>query len=123
MTIKQMAADDRPREKFVAQGADALSNSELLAILVRTGTKQKTAIDLTMRILADCDNSLAKLQRMSLSQLQKYNGVGQVKAVTIKAAAELARRGAIEEVGNQPLIQGPEDIARYFRERIGDLSH
>ena len=123
MTIKQMAADDRPREKFVAQGADALSNSELLAILVRTGTKQKTAIDLTSSILADCDNSLAKLQRMSLSQLQKYNGVGQVKAVTIKAAAELARRGAIEEVGNQPLIQGPEDIARYFRERIGDLSH
>lgn len=123
MTIKQMAASDRPREKFALQGADALSNSELLAILVRSGSNKETAIELTRRILSDCDNSLAKLQRLTLRQLQKYKGVGQVKAITIKAAAELARRGAMEEVGTQPVIRCPDDIARYFRPRIGDLTH
>ncbi|MCF0194528.1 MAG: DNA repair protein RadC [Bacteroidaceae bacterium] len=123
LTIKQMSTADRPREKFIGHGPDAMSNSELLAILVGSGTVDETAVDLTRRMLADCNDRLSNLQRLTLKELQKYKGIGAARAVTIKAAMELARRRLTEEVGEKPHIQGAMDIARYFSPIIGHLKH
>ena len=123
LTIKQMSTADRPREKFVAHGPEVMSNSELLAILVGSGTVEETAVDLTRRMLADCNDRLSVLQQLSLKELQKYKGIGAARAVTIKAAMELARRRLTEEVGEKPHIQGAKDIARYFSPIIGHLKH
>lgn len=123
LTIKQMAVDDRPREKFMSQGASALSNSELLAILVGSGNAEESAVDLMRRILSDCGNQISTLQRMSLDQLQGYKGVGPAKAITILAATELARRRMMEDLGEKPRMMSSADIFKFFAPRISHLPH
>lgn len=92
MSIKLWKEDDRPREKFYLKGKSSVSDSELLAILIGMGTKEKSALDLAKDILADNENSLEKLSKRTIKELMKYKGIGQAKAITISAALELGNR-------------------------------
>ena len=92
LNINQWAEEDRPREKMISLGAEALSSAELLAILIGSGSTKESAVDLMKRILADCNNSLNTLGKMSVNDLCQYNGVGPAKAITILAACELGKR-------------------------------
>ena len=89
LTINNWAEEDRPREKMASLGAEALSNAELLAILIGSGSTKESAVELMKRILADCNNNLNTLGKMSIHELCQYNGIGEAKAITILAACEL----------------------------------
>ena len=91
-TIKQLAEDDRPREKMLLKGSRALSDAELIAILIGSGNKKETAIQLSQRILIDCKNDINQLARLSIQELCTYKGIGDAKAISIAAALELGRR-------------------------------
>lgn len=121
--IKQWALEDRPREKMMAQGADALSKAELLAILIGSGSAHETAVDLMRRILEDCGGSLKRLGRLSKEDLMQYKGIGEAKAITILAACALARKRMDEQNEPQQMIQSSYDIYRYFLPRMQDLPH
>jgi DNA repair protein RadC len=92
LTIREWASDDRPRERLLSQGAGALSDAELLAILIRSGTVQASALDLARQVLVLAGNDLGKLGRLSVAQLMQVKGLGQAKAIGIAAALELGRR-------------------------------
>jgi DNA repair protein RadC len=102
LNINQWAEEDRPREKMMALGAQALSDAELLAILVGSGSPQEDAVSLMKRILNDCNNNLNTLGKMTLRQLCEYNGVGPAKAITILAACELGKRRQMEKPEERP---------------------
>ena len=113
--IKDMAAQDRPRERLVLEGADALSNAELIAILLRTGLKGYSAIHIAQQLLAKF-GTLDGLARAPLEELRQVKGVGRDKAVTLKAAFTLARKMAAEMRAESPLLDTPERIANLLRE-------
>lgn len=119
--INEWAMADRPRERFMTGGAETLSNAELLAILVGSGTQGENAVSLMNRLLADCNNSLSSLGKMTLRQLCEYRGIGQAKAITILAACELGRRRAIVSQDERPKISSSTDIYNLMRPRIQDL--
>lgn len=140
LNIKQQAAEDRPREKLMAKGPSALSNAELLAILIGSGTTDETAVELMQRVLADCGNSLITLGRRSLDELmseidvtddvtgkvkkmKRYKGLGEAKAVTILAACELARRRSEEPTLVRKEIHSSVDLFNYFLPKMQDLPH
>ena len=102
LNINQWAEEDRPREKMERLGAEALSDAELLAILVGSGSPQEDAVSLMKRILSDCNNNLNTLGKMTLRQLCEYNGVGPAKAITILAACELGKRRQMEKPEERP---------------------
>ena len=102
LSINQWAEEDRPREKLMRLGASALSDAELLAILVGSGSTKEDALTLMKRILADCNNNLNSLGKMTLRQLCEYNGVGEAKAITILAACELGKRRQMESPEERP---------------------
>lgn len=114
---------DRPREKCVAQGLSALTDAELLAVLLRSGTRQETVVDLSKRLLSMCDNRLNCLSDWSLRDLQQIHGIGQTKAVTILVAFELGRRVRAEKVVEQRKMQSPADVYEYMLPRNGYLGH
>ena len=91
-SIKSWAVDDRPREKLFSKGATALSDSELLAILINTGSKNKSAVELAKEVLGLGKNNLNELGKLSVSDLMKIKGIGEAKAITLAAALELGRR-------------------------------
>lgn len=121
-TIKESAENDRPREKLMSLGAEALTNAELLAILIGGGTTNLTAVELMQSILGDCDNSLANLQRMSIGELMQYKGIGEAKALTILATAELGRRRTLESVNDLQKIKDSSDVFSYMKPRVQDLA-
>lgn len=124
MKIKDWAEEDRPREKLAGKGTDALSNAELLAILLRSGTPEKTAVALAQEVLQSCDNNLAKLGRMSLRDLQQFEGLGATKAASVLAALELGRRRAQSiALEDSYLITDSSKIFQYFHNRLADLAH
>jgi len=120
LRIKDLPLETRPREKFIKYGARSVSNAELLAILIGSGTKKISAIDLANKILSDA-GSLRELARKDLSDLKKYKGVGLKKAVVISAAFELSRRIQSESALEKPQIMSPEDVAKIFIPRLSDL--
>lgn len=123
MPINKWAEEDRPREKLSLRGKHTLSNTELLAILISTGTKSKSAIDLSREILKKCDNSLNQLAKLSVKELTKIDGIGEAKAITIVAAIELAGRREADEVKRKKIIGHSHDIYELFKPRIADLPH
>lgn len=124
MKIKDWAKEDRPREKLAVKGTDALGNAELLAILLRSGTPKKTAVALAQEVLQGCDNSLVRLGRMSLRDLQRFEGLGATKAASVLAALELGRRRAQSvALENSCLITDSSKIFQYFHNRLADLAH
>lgn len=121
--INKWAEEDRPREKLSLRGKHALSNTELLAILINTGTKSKSAIDLSREILKKCDGQLNLLAKLSVKELTKIDGIGEAKAITIVAAIELAGRRDAEEVRKKKNIGHSRDIYELFKPRIANLHH
>src|SRR6476620_974607 len=95
--IRSWAEDDKPREKLIAKGKAALSDAELIAILIGSGSRNETAVGLSKRILSTAENNLNSLGKFSLAQLQSFKGIGEAKAVSIIAAMELGRRRRAEE--------------------------
>ncbi len=121
--IKSWAEDDRPREKMLLKGASALSDAELIAILIGSGNRNETAVDLAKRILLSASYNLNELGRVSLSDLQKFRGIGEAKAVSVVAALELGRRRKIAEVMQKQTIGSSSDVFDLFGNLLGDLPH
>jgi DNA repair protein RadC len=122
-SIKQWSKDDRPREKLLLAGAENLSNSELLAILIHNGTRQKTAVDLAKEVMKLGKDSLAELGKLSVKDLMKIKGIGEAKAITIAAALELGRRRQAALPLEKKIIKSSNDIARYLQTRLKDHRH
>lgn len=118
--INQWAPDDRPREKLLAKGKDALSDSELLAILIGTGSGKETALDLAKNILAACRHDLNELAKLSIGQLMKTKGIGPAKAITIVAAMELSRRRTAGSLTSQTRLRTSQDVAGYCQNLLRD---
>ena len=102
LNINQWAEEDRPREKLMRLGANALSNAELMAILIGSGNTKENAVDLMKKVLNDCNNNLNTLGKMSIQDLCRYNGIGEAKAITILAACELGKRRQMESPEERP---------------------
>ena len=119
-SIKQWAKDDQPREKLLKKGAENLSNSELLAILVHHGTKSKSAVDLGKDIMKLGKDNLNELGKLSVKELMRVNGVGEAKAITIAAAMELGRRRQASTSLEKTVVLTSSDIASYIRSILMD---
>ncbi|MBK9532710.1 MAG: DNA repair protein RadC [Chitinophagaceae bacterium] len=122
-SIKNWAADDRPREKLLLKGAAALSNSELLAILLNTGSKNRSALDLAKEILKKGDDNLNELGKLSLADLKQVPGIGMAKSISIAAALELGRRRHASAALEKTVIRSSSNIAQYLRASIKDFSY
>lgn len=122
-SIKDWAKDDRPREKLRFKGPQHLSDSELVAILIRNGTRKRSAVDLAKDILGLGKNDLALLGKLGVNDLMKVKGVGQAKAITISAALELGRRRQALISLDKFMVKGSRDIAQYLRSLFQDLRH
>ncbi len=122
--IKTWAEADRPREKLLKLGRHNLTDSELLAILIRTGTKESTAVDVAKKILSACNNDITQLSKLSVNDLVKNNkGMGKVKAITIVAALELGRRRREAEGLKKEKISSSADAFEILQPRMADLLH
>ncbi|HDP76124.1 MAG TPA: JAB domain-containing protein [Bacteroidales bacterium] len=123
LTIKDLAEDDRPREKMERKGASSLSDAELIAILLRVGNASETAVDVAQRLLGQVNNSLNELARLSLHQLTKIKGIGRTKAITVLAALELGRRRNAEGPINRERIFSSRSVIDLFQSVLADLPH
>lgn len=121
-SIKTWAADDRPREKLMAKGAEALSDSELLAILIGNGHRDKSAVDLARELLQLGNNNLSELGRVDINALCSVKGIGSAKAITIAAALELGRRRHASAALSRSAISSSRDVAEFLRTTIKDNS-
>lgn len=121
--ITHWSEDDKPREKLMLKGKAALSDAELIAILIGSGNRNESAVDLSKRILSDVSNNLNALGKLSLSQLTKYKGIGEAKAITIIAATELGRRRRAEEALELVKITSSKAIFDLMQPIIGELYH
>ncbi|MBR6964184.1 MAG: DNA repair protein RadC [Prevotella sp.] len=121
LSINQWAEEDRPREKLMRLGAEALSNAELLAILIGSGSPKESAVSLMQRVLSDCDNNLNTLGKRSIHELMEYNGVGEAKAITILAACELGKRRQLEKAAERKDIGTAMDIYNLVHPKMQDL--
>jgi DNA repair protein RadC len=123
LTIKSWAEEDRPREKLLRKGIAALSDAELLAILIATGTQNETAVGLAKKVLALTGNNLNELGKLSVKDLQRLKGIGEAKAIGIVAALELGRRRKQSDAPERTTFQSSKDIADYFIPMLADLPH
>lgn len=121
LNINQWAEEDRPREKMMLHGAGALSNAELLAILIGSGSMDESAVELMRKVLADYRNSLSELGKSGVEELCRYKGIGPAKAITLLAASELGRRRKEEGTLERLQIRSSEDIYRLFYPLMCDL--
>ena len=121
LNIKQWAEEDRPREKMVKLGTEALSDAELLAILIGKGSAKEDAVSLMKRILADCNNNLNTLGKQSIHELCQYNGIGEAKAITILAACELGKRRQMERPEERPDLGTATRIYNHMHPIMQDL--
>lgn len=122
-SIKHWASGDRPREKLIQKGKLALSDAELLAILLGTGTQKESAVDLSKKILSSTQNNLNILGKLSLKQLTTFKGIGEAKAITIIAAMELGRRRRSEEAVEKVKITSSNSVYELLQPLIGELDH
>lgn len=121
LTIANWSADDQPREKLRDKGAAALSNAELIAILIGSGYPGVTAVELMKQILSDCHNNLNTLGKMSIRDLMRYKGVGEAKAITILAACELGKRRQMESPEERPDLGSATLIYNHMHPVLQDL--
>ena len=122
MSIRLLAEDDRPREKFLLKGKDALSDAELLAIILKSGPRELSAVELAREILRSVDNNWHNLSKLSLKDLQKFKGIGEVKAIEILTALEIGKRRAMQEVPERVQIKSSSEAYEMFRPHLSDLS-
>jgi len=122
-SIKNWSQDDQPREKLRDKGKAALSDAELVAILIGSGSRNESAVELCKRILASTNNNLSALGKLSLKQLMEFKGIGEAKAITIVAALELGRRRRGEEALQQHKIDSSQSVFELMQPVIGELAH
>lgn len=121
LNITQWAEEDRPREKLMRLGPEALSNAELLAILIGSGSTKETAVELMKRMMSDCNNNLNTLGKKSIRELTTYNGVGEAKAITILAACELGKRRQLEKAEERKDLGSATAIYNHLHPLMQDL--
>lgn len=122
-SIKTWAEDDRPREKLMAKGKAALSDSELIAILIGSGTKELSAVDLAKQILHSVNHNLNQLGRLNVKELCKFKGIGEAKAISIITALELGKRRKESEAAELKKITSSQDAFQILQPFMGDLLH
>ena len=123
ISIKEWSKDDRPREKLLEQGPHVLSDAELIAILIRSGSTTESAVDLSKRVFREVGNELSKLARLSPQELMRFNGIGEAKALSIIAALELGRRRRDTEPVSRIRITSSEIAHQVIRPKLVDLNH
>lgn len=123
LSIKSWAEADRPREKLLQKGKSALSDAELLAILIGSGTREDSAVTLAQKILQSVDQNLNDLGRQSLAELRTFKGIGEAKAVTIAAALELGRRRQLSRIADKPQVNCSRDAFNAIAPILVDLQH
>lgn len=123
MTIKAWAEADRPREKLLMKGKHSLSDAELLAILLGSGSRRQTAVDLAKTILQSVDNNLHELGKRSIPELKKFPGVGEAKAIAIIAAMEVGRRRQLSDIRERPQVRCSADSYKAIAPLLMDLPH
>ena len=123
LNIKSWSPEDRPREKLLLKGTSSLSDAELVAILLGSGTTTMSAVELARRVLSGVDNSLHDLARLSVKDLTKIKGIGEAKAITIIAALELGRRRKDLDPEEKPKISGSKDVFEMLRPHLQDIHH
>jgi DNA repair protein RadC len=121
--IKSWAEDDRPREKLIGKGRQVLSDAELIAILIGSGNRDETAVELSKKILASTGNNLNELGKLSISDLTKFKGIGEAKAISIVAALELGRRRRETETVKRDKITCSKDVFEIMKPIMLDLPH
>ncbi len=122
-SIKNWSQDDQPREKLLYKGKAALSDAELVAILIGSGNRDESAVALCKRILASTENNLSALGKLSIKQLMEFKGIGEAKAITIIAALELGRRRRGEEALERKKITSSTSVFELLQPIIGELPH
>ena len=123
LKIKSWSPEDRPREKLLTKGTPVLSDAELVAILLGTGTSTVSAVELAKRVLQTVDNNLHELGRLSVKDLMKVKGIGEAKAISIIAALELGRRRRETEAEEKPRVSGSRDCFNIIKTHLQDLQH
>lgn len=123
MVIREWAEADRPREKLLEQGRRALTDAELLAILIGSGSREETAVELCRRLLSGVGNSLDRLSKLDVSDLCAYKGIGDAKAIAIIAAMELGRRRKESGAMENPVLNSSKRVYEYFRNTLQDIPH
>lgn len=122
-SIKNWSQDDQPREKLRDKGKAVLSDAELVAILIGSGSREESAVDLCKRILASVDHNLNALGKLSIKQLMQFKGIGEAKAITIAAALELGRRRRVEDTVNEDKIESSRSVFDIMQPMLGELPH
>lgn len=123
ISIKSWAEQDRPREKLLANGRRILSDAELIAILIGSGSRNESAVELSKRILNHYNNNLNSLGKLSVQELSKFKGIGEAKAISIIAALELGRRRKEEDISVKQIISSSKDIYNFLSAYFSDLAH
>jgi len=123
ITIKSWAEEDRPREKLSIQGRRSLSDAELIAILIGSGNKEESAVELSKRILYSCNNDLNQLAKLSISDLSRFKGIAEAKAISIVAALELGRRRNESSGSKKVQVKNSIDVYEYLASSFKDLNH
>ena len=123
LTIKQWSVQDRPREKYARSGAAALTDAELIAILLRTGNPNNSAVELAKKLLSQSGNSLNTLSKKTLHELSGIKGIGQAKAISLMSAFELGRRIRAEKVEERLQILSSTDVVNLMQDKIAGLDH
>lgn len=122
MSIKSLAEDDRPREKFLMKGKAAVSDSELLAIIMGSGNREESAVELARRILNSVENNWHRLSQLSIKEMMKFKGVGEAKAISIATALEIGNRKSQQEVLERQQISSSQDVFEVLQPHLSDLS-
>ncbi len=123
LNIKAWAEEDRPREKLTLKGKNALSDAELVAILIGSGNRNETAVELSKKILASINNDLNKLGKLSITDLTHFSGIGEAKAISIIAALELGRRRKKSNIEKRISIKSSNDAYNAINDVLSDLPH
>ncbi len=121
--IKYWAEDDRPREKMLAKGIKSLSNTELLAIIIGSGTKNKSAVELAKEILTDNNNNLTCLSKLEINDLMKYKGIGKTKSINVMAAIEIGKRQLEEKANKSLIIENSKQVFDYLYSYVAGKSY
>ncbi|WP_185214254.1 RadC family protein [Sphingobacterium mizutaii] len=123
LVIRDWAESDRPREKLLEQGRRAVTDAELLAILISSGSRHETAVELCKRLLSSVSNDLFRLSKMDVKELCQFKGIGEAKAISIIAALELGRRRQESDVQEKPVLNSSKKAYEFLKHLLEDLSH
>lgn len=123
LSIKEWSFEDRPREKLLSKGISSLSDAELIAIIIGSGNRDESAVELSKRILGSVDHNLNELGKKSVDELIKFKGIGEAKAIGIVAAMELGKRRKMSEIVQKQKITSSRDVYEMFHPVLADLPH